>query len=152
VALLGLAAVRGGRSVTIRGLAFAGLSALVTACAVLSDSAGARAANDPIPYASMVTIGNALAMSAYHVRRIDLPRVLVEHWPITCLAPILSTASYLTTIWSLGHARVALVIALRETSMLFALAIGAIVLRERVGRWHGLAVAIVFAGVLLIRS
>lgn len=152
VALLGFAAVRGGRRVTMRGLGFASLSALITAIAVLSDSAGARAANDPIAYASMVTVGNALAMSAYHGRRVDLPRVLADHWPITFLAPVLSTASYLTTIWSLGQARVALVIAIRETSMLFALAIGALVLRERVGRWHGLAVAVVFVGVLLIRG
>ena len=46
----------------------------------------------------------------------------------------------------------ALVISLRETSMLFAVAIGIVFLRERVGAWQGLAVAVVFSGVLLLRS
>ena len=128
------------------------LSALVTAFAVLADSAGARAANDPVAYASIVSIANAIAMAAYQTRRIDLPRALVENWPIAVFAPLISTASYLITIWSLGHAPVALVISLRETSMLFAVAIGIVFLRERVGAWHGLALAVVFAGVLLIRG
>lgn len=152
IALLGFVATRRGQSITLRGLWLAGLSACVTALAVLADSAGARAADDPVAYASLVTIGNSIAMAAYHVRRVDLPRVLVANWPLTVLAPIVSTVSYLITIWSLGEARVALVIAVRETSILFALAIGALFLREQVGRWHALAVAIVFAGLLLIRG
>jgi len=152
VALMGFAATRSGRRVGPRAIGFAGLSALVTACALLADSAGARAAKAPVAYASLVTIGNALAMAAYHGRRLDLWRVLVDNAPVTIVAPLVSTASYLITIWALGQAPVALVIALRETSMLFAIAIGVLVLRERVGPWHGLAVGIVFGGVLLIRS
>lgn len=152
IALLGWIATRRGKTVTLRGLWLAGLSALVTALAVLADSAGARAADDPVPYASLVTIGNSIAMAGYQMRRVDLPRVLVDNWPVTMLAPLVSTASYLITIWSLGEARVALVISVRETSILFALAIGVLFLRERVGRWHGLAVAVVFTGLLLIRG
>ncbi len=152
IVLLGWAAARRSRSVTPRGLAFAGLSGLTTAAAVLSDSAGARLANDPIAYASLLSVGNAIAMYAYQARRMDLPRVLVANWQMTLLAPLISTASYLITIWAISHARVALVISLRETSMLFAVAIGAVFLRERIGVWHGLAVGVVFAGVMLIRG
>lgn len=152
IALLGVIATRRGNSISLRGLWLAGLSALVTAFAVLADSAGARAANDPVAYASLVTIGNSIAMVAYQMRRVDLGRVLVDNWPVTLAAPLVSTASYLITIWSLGQARVALVISVRETNILFALAIGALFLRERVDRWHGLAVALVFAGLLLIRG
>lgn len=152
IVLLGWAAARRSRSVTPRGLAFASLSGLTTAAAVLADSAGARLANDPIAYAALVSVGNAIAMYAYQMRRMDLPRVLAANWPMSLLAPVISTASYLITIWALGHARVALVISLRETSMLFAIAIGAIFLRERIGAWHGLAVGVVFAGVMLIRG
>ncbi len=152
IALLGFAAVRRGGKVSPRGLSFAALAALVTAFALLADSAGARATNDPLAYASVVTIGNSIAMSAYQMRRIDLPRVLVENRSITLFAPLISTASYLLTIWSIGKAPVALVISVRETSMLFAVAIGVVFLRERVGVWQGLAVAVVFVGVLLLRS
>lgn len=152
VVLLGVSAVRQGRSVSMKGLVFAALSALITACAVLADSAGARAAQDAVAYGSLLSVVNAVAMAAYHMRRVDLPRVLLDNWPITFIAPVISTVSYLTTIWSIGHAPVGLVISLRETSMLFAVAIGVFVLRERINAWHGAAVAIVFAGVLLIRG
>jgi drug/metabolite transporter (DMT)-like permease len=43
------------------------------------------------------------------------------------------------------------VVAVRETSMLFALAIAALLLRERIGPWRWSAVALMFAGVVLIR-
>lgn len=152
IVLLGATAARRSGSVSWKGLGFAGLSALITAFALLADSAGARAAKDPVAYGSLVSILNAGAMAAYHARRLDLPKTLRENWPIAVFAPVVSTASYLLTIWSLGHAPVALVIALRETSMLFAVAIGVTILRERIGMAHALAVAIVFGGVLLIRG
>jgi drug/metabolite transporter (DMT)-like permease len=49
------------------------------------------------------------------------------------------------------HAPVALVVALRETSMLFAVVIGALILRERVSPWRWFAVAVMFTGMMLIR-
>lgn len=152
IVLLGVAAARRSRSVSLQGLSFAALSAFITAFAVLADSAGARAANDAVAYGSLITILNSGAMAAYHGRRLDLSKILRENWPITLVAPLVSTASYLLMIWSFGHAPVALVIALRETSMLFAVAIGVGVLRERIGLGHAIAVGIVFGGVLLIRS
>ena len=62
-----------------------------------------RAANDPVAYASLVTISNSVAMAVYQMRRVDLPRVLVDNWPVTLLGPVVSTTSYLITIWSLGR-------------------------------------------------
>jgi drug/metabolite transporter (DMT)-like permease len=151
IALLGWEALRRSRTVTLRGLSFAALSALATSAGALTDSIGARAANDPMSYGPLIAIGNAAAMAAYQVRRVNLARTLSEHWPIALFGPLLSTASYLLAIWSLGRAPVALVVSLRETSMLFAVAIGALLLRERVGAWRWLAVAVVLAGVVAIR-
>jgi drug/metabolite transporter (DMT)-like permease len=152
IALLGWEAARRSRTVTARGLAFAALSAAVTAAAALADSMGARIANDPLSYGPLIGIGNGLAMGAYQLRRGNLAGMLVENWPVTLIAPLLSTASYLLFNWSITQAPVALVVSLRETSMLFAVGIGALLLRERVGAWRWLAVAVVFAGVLLIRG
>jgi drug/metabolite transporter (DMT)-like permease len=152
IALLGWEAVQRSKTVTLRGLSFAGLSALATASGALTDSLGARAANDPMSYGPLIAIGNAAAMAAYQVRRVDLARVVAENWRIAALGSLISTASYQLLVWSVSRAPVALVVSLRETSMLFAVAIGAFLLRERVGAWRWLAVAIVFAGVLLIRA
>ena len=63
----------------------------------------------------------------------------------------ISTVSYQLFIWSLQQAPVALVGALRETSMLFALAIALVVLRERFGPWRWAAVALMLAGMGLMR-
>lgn len=152
IALLGWEALRRSRTVSLRGLSFAALSALATAAGVLTDSLGARTANDAMSYGPLIAIGNALAMSAYQARRFDLPRVLRENWRIVAFGSLISTASYQLLVWSVTRAPVALVVSLRETSMLFAVAIGALLLHERVGAWRWLAVAVVFAGVLLIRT
>ncbi len=152
IGLLGWEAVRRSKTVTLRGLSFAAASALATAAGALTDSLGARAADDPLSYGPLIAIGNAAAMSAYQVRRVSLPRVFAEHWQIALFGPVLSTASYQLLVWSISEAPVGLVVSLRETSMLFAVGIGAVLLRERVGAWRWLAVAVVFAGVLLIRS
>lgn len=152
IALLGWEAVQRSRTVTLRGLAFAALAALLTATGALTDTLGARAANDPLSYAPLIAIGNAVAIAAHQARRIDVARALRENWQLALFGPVISTASYLLLVWSVTQAPVALVVSLRETSMLFAVAIGALLLRERVGAWRWLAVAVVFAGVLLIRS
>ena len=102
-------------------------------------------------YGPLIAIGNAVAMSAYQVRRVNLAHTLGEHWPLVAFGTLLSTASYQLLVWSISRAPVALVVSLRETSMLFAVGIGALLLRERVGAWRWLAVAVVFAGVVFIR-
>ena len=48
----------------------------------------------------------------------------------------LSLASYWIALWAFTRAPVALVAALRETSVLFALLIATLLLREQAGRWR----------------
>jgi drug/metabolite transporter (DMT)-like permease len=90
-------------------------------------------------------------MAVYQAPRVRLARTLSEHWPLVAIAPLLSTASYQLLLWSIAQAPVAFVVSLRETSMLFAVGIGALLLRERVGAWRWLAVSVVAGGVVAIR-
>ena len=151
IALLGWEALHRSRTVTLRGLAFAALSALATASGALTDSIGARAANAPMSYGPLIAIGNGFAMAIYQAPRVSLARTLADHWPLALFGPLLSTASYQLMLWSIARAPVAFVVSLRETSLLFAVAIGALLLRERAGAWRWLAVAVVAAGVVAIR-
>ena len=148
---LGWEAARRSRTITARGLAFAALAAGLTAASVLTDAAGARITADPFSYGPTIAVLNAAVMAAVETRRRNVPRMLVRHWPITTFAALISMASYLLFIWGLMRAPVAMAVALRETSMLFAIAIAALVLRERVGPWRLAAVALMFAGAALIR-
>ncbi len=152
IALIGWEAARRSRTMTLRGLGFAALAAAISAAAALCDTKGARVAADPFAYAPLIASGNAAAMALFQARRESLPALLARHWQVALFGPVLSTASYLIAIWALLHAPVAQVVSLRETSMLFAVAIGALLLRERVGPWRWAAVALVFCGVLLLRS
>ncbi len=152
IALLGWEASQRSRTITMRGLGFAALAAAIGASSVITDSHGARTADAPLSYGPACVLANALAMAPVAARRAPLPALLSRHWPEALLLPLLSTTSYVLAVWSLSRAPVALVVSLRETSMLFAVAIAALWLRERIGGLRWLAVAVVFLGVLLIRS
>jgi drug/metabolite transporter (DMT)-like permease len=137
IAVLGWEAARRSHTITARGVAFAASSALVTAAGVLTDTMGARAANDPFSYGPLIGIGNAIAMATYQSHRIHVGRTLAAHWKLVVFGPLLSTASYQLLVWSIARAPAGLVVSLRETSLLFAVAIGALFLRERVGACAG---------------
>lgn len=151
IVLLGWEAVQRSKTVTLRGLGFALLSALVTALSVLADSLGARAANDPMSYGPFIAVANGLAMAAWQMRRIDLPAALRSEWPLVVFGALVSTASYQIFVWSITNAPVGLVVSLRETSILFAVGIGVVLLRERIGLWRGIAVTAVFTGMVVMR-
>jgi drug/metabolite transporter (DMT)-like permease len=152
LAVIAWESARRSRTMTLRGLGFAALAAAVTAASVMTDAKGARLAGDPFAYSATLSILNAVGMAVVQsTRGLDVPRALVRHWPIATFGSSISIVSYMLFIWSLMQAPVALVAALRETSMLFALAIAALVLRERIGPWRLAAVGLMVAGMALIR-
>ncbi len=150
--LIGWESARRSRTMTLRGLGLTLIAAAVTAASVMTDTKGARLGANPLGYAATIAVLNAILMAiSQTVRGHHVPRLLLRHWPVTVFAAGLSIVSYQLFIWALMQAPVALVAALRETSMLFALAIATIILRERIGLWRWGAVALMFAGVILIR-
>ena len=152
LALIAWESARKTRTMTLRGLGFAASAAAVTAASVLTDTQGARASGNPIAYAAVISILNALAMAAvYSARGANVSAMIRRHWQVAAGGALLATASYCLFIWSLMQAPVAMVVALRETSMLFAVGIAAFVLKERIGAWRGAAVGVIFGGVILLR-
>jgi drug/metabolite transporter (DMT)-like permease len=149
---IGWESARRSRTITAKGLAFVALAAAVTAASVMMDAKGARLSENPFGYAATIAVLNGAVMAGLQAwRGRSVPRMLVEHWPVTVFAAAISSVSYQLFIWSLQQAPVALVGALRETSMLFALAIAFVALRERFGPWRWGAVALMLAGMALIR-
>ena len=63
----------------------------------------------------------------------------------------LSLGSYWIALWAFTRAPVALVAALRETSVLFALLIGVVLLKEKAGPWRVGAGLCIGAGVIAMR-
>lgn len=150
-----LMALRGGGLVRLNraALGFALLTALFTAGYTLVDGLGARAAGTASGYILWMILGDTVGMVAYGIWRRgqgilgDLGRA----WRPGLLTGVMSVTSYWIAIWAFTQAPIALVAALRETSILFAVLIGTLLLRESAGGARWLAAASIVAGVVLIR-
>ncbi|MEW6113808.1 MAG: EamA family transporter, partial [Thermodesulfobacteriota bacterium] len=59
--------------------------------------------------------------------------------------------SYGIALWAMTRAPIALVAALRETSVLFALVIAALFLAEQISRWRFLSILAISAGAIAIK-
>ena len=78
-------------------------------------------------------------------------REFTGFWKEGLIGGTLSLASYAIAIWAMTVAPIALVAALRETSVLFAAAIAVIVLKEPLQRPRIIAAVMIVAGLVLIR-
>jgi drug/metabolite transporter (DMT)-like permease len=78
-------------------------------------------------------------------------RAPARDWGMGFLAGALSFAGYAIAVWAMTVAPIALVAALRETSILFAVMIGWLVFGEAMTRGKVLAALVIVAGVMLTR-
>jgi uncharacterized membrane protein len=149
--MLALAARRAGQAET-RGLGYALLAAIAGAGYVTADAGGVRISGNIFSYAFLVSLGNALAIMVVMLieKRDPLP-ILRRHAHRAFTISAISTTSFLLYIWAVASTPVALAAALRETSVLFAVAIAQYVLKEDVGRFQWLAAGLAVAGVVAIR-
>ncbi|MDQ4134672.1 MAG: DMT family transporter [Pseudomonadota bacterium] len=140
------------RTMTLKGVGLAVITAGFTALAALTDAMGARLSESAFSYAATISVLNGVFMAIFQrARGHRVGAMLGRHWPILTFGACLSVVSYTLYIWALTRAPVGLVAALRETSMVFAILIAAWALRERIGLWRWGAVAVMFAGMMLIR-
>jgi drug/metabolite transporter (DMT)-like permease len=78
-------------------------------------------------------------------------QALLPSWRAGLAIGSMSLGSYWIAIWAFTQAPLALVAALRETSVLFAMLIGVFVLKEKVGPWRWLAAGLILSGIALMR-
>ena len=132
--------------------------ALITGAFIASyslvDGIGARAAGTALGYWSWAALGNAALYCAWIA--VTKPALLgrtARDGRLMRMGLFGGSASYLAyalVVWAFTHAPIALVTALRETSIVFALLIGVFVLRERLdlAKVASTMVTIVGAGLL----
>jgi drug/metabolite transporter (DMT)-like permease len=151
-----LLAVRGGRSarrLDTRSVGFALLTSASITAYTLVDGTGARAAGSAAAYAAWLFLMSGAVMTLYGFWRVGpgLGRHLVANWPTALGGAALSTAAYAIAIWAMTVAPIALVAALRETSVLFATLLSTLLLREPWLAARIAATLMVLAGALLLR-
>ena len=126
---------------------------LAIACTIaaytLVDSRGIRHA-DPFGYLELVMVGPALAYLAWVISARGVPAVRAQLTFPTVLAGAASLGAYALALAALELASAASVAAVRETSVVIAVALAAPVLREKVGVRRLAGAAVVASGVALL--
>jgi drug/metabolite transporter (DMT)-like permease len=136
-----------------RMLPFALGAAMATAGYSITDGMGARAAGDPVLYVGWLLMISAVfyVPAAVALKGVVLFRATPRAWLVGFVAGGLSFAGYAIAVWAMTVAPIALVAALRETSILFAVLIGWLVFGEAMTRGKALAALVIVAGVMLTR-
>ena len=152
--ILSLAAVRqrdGLRNGAAAGLAF------ITGCFIagysLVDGNGARAAGTALGYLGWLMSGNAIVFAVIMAifKPGILPRVVREGKRAFIIGGGASYAAYGLVMWAFTQAPIALVTALRETSIIFALFIGVLLLGEKLDLAKVFSTMVTLLGAALLR-
>jgi drug/metabolite transporter (DMT)-like permease len=146
-----LMAGRGGLS--RRALAWALGTAGFTAAYTMADGVGARLAGTASGFAMWMFAFDGLAMLGFGLaaRGKGVVAALAPRWRAGAAAGAMSLGSYWIAIWAFTQAPLAMVAALRETSVLFAMLIAFALLGERVPPRRWAAGALILAGAALMR-
>ena len=136
-----------------RAIVFALITAALISTYTLVDGRGARAAGDGHAYAVAFFLCNGAAMGLVGLaqQRREIRDAMSGGWLIPLGGGMLSFISYWVALWAMTMAPIALVAAVRESSVLFASAIGVIVLKEKLIGARIVAALLVVGGLALIR-
>lgn len=119
----------------------------------IADGSGARVSGAPIAYITCFFVLNAFPL--LFVLPVLRPRLglreLGSQWRTGILGGLLSVGAYGLVIWAMTRAPIALVSALRETSVVLAAVVGATFLREPFGPRRVLASIGVALGVIVLQ-
>ncbi len=128
-------------------------SAACTAGYSIVDGLGARVSGTASGYVAWLFVLDAAFFSACTLvsgRRLAFVATS-RQWKIGALVGALSLAGYWIVVWAMTAAPIALVAALRETSVLFAMGMGVVLMGERAGLSKGLAAVLIVGGIVAIR-
>ncbi len=129
------------------------INAMVIASYTLIDGVGVRHSGAPASYTMWVFVLNALPLLVWTM--IMRPGELWPHFlkrtRLATIGGVGTLGSYGLALWAMTMAPVAAVAALRETSILFAIAISAFILKENIGTKRLAAVALIAMGAAVMR-
>lgn len=134
----------------------AAVLAVLTGCFIASyslcDGHGARLAATAVGFYAWSSMGNAVVFAAIvGATRPRLVRELPGAYRIFLIGGGASYLAYVLVVYGFTQAPIALITALRETSIVFALLIGVFCLRERLDLWKVLSTTVTICGAAVLR-
>jgi len=153
-----LLSLRGGRDIAAldrRAVGFALFTAVTICIYSVVDGIGARLAGpgNANAYSCLLFVGIAPVVLAYALVRRGgavIP-AMAPHWKIGLGGGVMAVISYSIAIWAMTVAPIAIVAALRETSVLFGALIAVVFLKEPLRANRMIAAAMILCGLILLR-
>ena len=151
-----LLSLRGGRELArldMRAVGFALMTAVTICTYSIVDGIGARLSTNPNGYSAWLFVGIAIVLVPYARLRggSGALAVALPYWRQGLAGGAMQVLSYGIAIWAMTVAPIAVVAALRETSVLFGAAIAVIVLKEPLRAARLVAAGLIVVGLVLIR-
>ena len=136
-----------------KAVIFALSNAVLIALYTVVDAQGARQSGHVAQYIAVLFVldGWPFALLVFIRRKGQVWPYARQRWPLATVGAAASLGSYAIALWAMTVAPVALVAALRETSVLFAVILGAWLLKERWTRWRILGAVSIVVGVMALR-
>ena len=134
----------------------AAATAVITGCFIagysLTDGLGARAAGTALGFYGWAAVANAVIFTAVAgLYRPRLVRQLPQAGRVIVIGGGASYVAYALVVYAFTQAPIALVTALRETSIVFALLIGVVFLKERLDLAKVFSTMVTIGGAALLR-
>ena len=150
-----LLSARGGRIVQVerRAVGYALLTALTICAYSLTDGIGARLSQNPPSYVLWLLVLTAVGLLPYGLWRnfTGVTTAVRLFWLRGLIGGALLAFSYGVALWAMTLAPIALVAALRETSVLFGAIIAVVLLKEPLRPARMIAAVLIVCGLILIR-
>jgi drug/metabolite transporter (DMT)-like permease len=146
---LALGARPGGR----RGIVLALCNTVVIASYTMVDGVGARLSGAPISYTLWLNILAGIPFLGWILltRGRDFTAHARRYWAYGLAGGVATIASYGLALWAMTLAPIAIIAALRETSILFGTLIAFLILREGIDRRRLIATCLIAAGAVVLR-
>jgi drug/metabolite transporter (DMT)-like permease len=137
----------------MRAVGFALMTAVTICTYSIVDGMGGRLSANPNAYSAWLFVGIAIVLVPYAWARGGSAalQVAAPYWPQGLAGGAMQVLSYGIAIWAMTVAPIAIVAALRETSVLFGAVIAVIVLKEPLRAARLVAAGLIAIGLILIR-
>lgn len=151
ISILGMAL--SGLSQPSRGLRIALINACVIAGYTLIDGTGVRLSETPLGYTLWTFFLNGFCLFSWVMitRRREVSHYFRQNWHTGLLGGAATMGSYGIALWAMTQAPLAVVAALRETSIIFGVLIAFFFLKENISGLRIYAAIGIVAGAILLR-
>lgn len=135
-----------------RPLLFGLGTAIFVSSYTITDGLGVRASGSPLGFIAWLFVVDGMPLLVYALvaRRGRVLPYMRAYWKPGLTGGLMCTAAYALVIWALNFSDMAFVSALRETSVVFAVLLGSLLLKEPFGGRRLAASLLVVAGIAIM--